>query len=112
MCCPTVCMFALKAYMLSLLCVCVLPLMFQAHVFSLLCVCVLTKVGTQFLESFFIMHLTWLVTHTHTHTFMDCRWVGQQFLECPATMRHKWLIAREKNPAIFAGGQWNERAVP
>mmetsp|Transcript_960 Transcript_960/g.2143 ORF Transcript_960/g.2143 Transcript_960/m.2143 type:complete len:1691 (+) Transcript_960:303-5375(+) len=49
---------------------------------------------------------------TKDSTVLSTRWVGEQALSCPATMRHKLLMAREKSPAVFQGSSWVDRAVP
>jgi hypothetical protein len=36
------------------------------------------------------------------------RWMGEQHLTIPATIRHKLLMSRQQNPALFAGSiTWN-----
>lgn len=55
-----------------------------------------------------------LAISAKSQTVVSSRWVGTQYLTCPANMRHKLLMAREKNPAAFAGGSktWPDTAVP
>lgn len=53
-----------------------------------------------------------IIVSAKDSTVITSRWIGEQSLDCPATMRHKLLLARERNPAVFQAPQWAERAVP
>jgi len=55
-----------------------------------------------------------IVISVKNNTVSSPRWVGTQYLTRPANQRHKMLIARQANPAAFAGGNkvWPETAIP